>query len=96
MLKTDKQLTAFNAYSLLLFGGGVTLDTMGRGLIVDNWLHLRGWARIGVLVSRLRMMLDDVLAAKVDNPAQEHDNNSDESRVIDLVRRLVEFNGMDQ
>jgi ABC-type arginine transport system ATPase subunit len=67
---------------------------MGRGLIVDNWLHLRGWARIGVLVSRLRMMLDDVLAAKVDNPTA--DTQEYESRVIDLVRRLVEFNGMDQ
>jgi hypothetical protein len=68
---------------------------MGRGLIVDNWLHIRGWARIGVLVSRLRMMLDDVLAAKVDNPAADTQGH-DESRVIDLVKKLVEFNGMDQ
>ncbi|KAH8696671.1 putative DEAD/DEAH box helicase [Talaromyces proteolyticus] len=89
-----RELTPFNAYSLLLFGGSITLDTTGHGLIVDGWLHLRGWARIGVLVSRLRMMLDDVLAARVDNPTS--DSQEHEYRVIDLVKKLIEFNGMDQ
>ena len=59
---------AFNAYSLLLFCGSIDLDTAGRGLIVDGWLRLRGWARIGVLVSRLRMMLDEIIAMRIDQP----------------------------
>ncbi|OXV11193.1 hypothetical protein Egran_01043, partial [Elaphomyces granulatus] len=54
-----RELTPFNAYSLLLFAGPITLDTMGRGVIVDGRLRLRGWARIGVLASRLRLMLDE-------------------------------------
>jgi ATP-dependent RNA helicase DHX57 len=75
---------------------------MGRGLIVDGWFHLRGWARIGVLVSRLRLMLDGVLASRIDNPSlsvtdsQIDLNASHESRVIDIVRCLIEFNGLDQ
>ena len=56
-----RDLTPFNAYAALLFSGPIVLDTLGRGLVVDGWLRLRGWARIGVLVSRLRCMLDDVL-----------------------------------
>lgn len=68
------------------------MDTLGRGLIVDGWLRLRGWARIGVLVSRLRSMLDDVLAMKIDEPEMDLSNNE----VVAIVTRLVELDGMDQ
>ena len=87
-----RELTPFNAYGLLLFSGPITLDTLGRGLIVDGWLRLRGWARIGVLVSRLRMMLDEVLARKIDNPSLDLGNDE----VVALVRKLVEFDGLDR
>ena len=68
------------------------MDTLGRGLVVDGWLRIRGWARIGVLVSRLRSMLDDALARKIENPAE--DISGDE--VVVVVRRLVEKDGLDQ
>jgi ATP-dependent RNA helicase DHX57 len=84
--------TAFNAYTALLFSGPITLDTLGRGLVVDGWLRLRGWARIGVLVSRLRGMLDDVLARKIDEPELNLVGNE----VVDAVMRLVELDGLDQ
>ncbi|KAF2239043.1 P-loop containing nucleoside triphosphate hydrolase protein [Viridothelium virens] len=87
-----RELTPFNAYSLLLFSGSIQLDTLGRGLVIDGWLRLRGWARIGVLVSRLRLMLDEILAKKIDDPALGLEGN----KVIDTVRRLVELNGLDQ
>ncbi|EED12889.1 DEAD/DEAH box helicase, putative [Talaromyces stipitatus ATCC 10500] len=93
-----RELTPFNAYSLLLFAGSIILDTMGRGLVVDGWLRLRGWARIGVLISRLRMMLDDVLAARIDNPSSSLNRAGEEleSKVIELVTKLVDYNGLDQ
>lgn len=75
---------------------------MGRGLIVDEWFRLRGWARIGVLVSRLRLLLDGVLASRIDNPSLSlNDNLPDsnvfcEAQVIEVVKRLIEFNGLDQ
>lgn len=87
-----RELTPFNAYSLLLFSGPITLDTLGRGLLVDGWLRLRGWARIGVLVSRLRMMLDEVLSKKIDDPSL--DVSRDE--VVGVVRKLVELDGLDR
>ncbi|KAM3066619.1 putative ATP-dependent RNA helicase ucp12 [Clarireedia jacksonii] len=87
-----RELTPFNAYTALLFSGPITLDTLGRGLLVDGWLRLRGWARIGVLVSRLRGMLDDVLARKIDEPALDLSGNE----VVEVVLRLVELDGMDQ
>ncbi|KAI4120701.1 MAG: hypothetical protein LQ338_006825 [Usnochroma carphineum] len=87
-----RELTPFNAYTLLLFGGPIVLDTLGRGLVVDGWLRLKGWARIGVLVSRLRMMLDEVLARKVEDPGIDVTG----SEVVGIVRKLVEFDGMDR
>ncbi len=68
------------------------LDTLGRGLVVDGWLRLRGWARIGVLVSRLRIMLDEVLAQKIDNPGMDLGSNE----IVSIVRHLVELDGLDQ
>ncbi|KAI4144528.1 MAG: hypothetical protein L6R39_004139 [Caloplaca ligustica] len=87
-----RDLTPFNAYTLLLFGGPIVLDTAGRGLVVDEWLRLRGWARIGVLVSRLRMMLDEVLARKIEDPGVDVTG----SEVVGVARKLVEYDGMDR
>jgi ATP-dependent RNA helicase DHX57 len=69
---------------------------VGRGLVVDGWLRLRGWARIGVLVSRLRTMLDEALAERFDNPSLAADGSSIGDRVIEAVKKLIEFNGLDQ
>ncbi|CAM1508409.1 Fc.00g052570.m01.CDS01 [Cosmosporella sp. VM-42] len=86
-----RDLTPFNAYTLLLFSGPIELDTLGRGLLVDGWLRLRGWARIGVLVARLRSMVDNLIAKKVDNP----ELGLGENEVIKLVTRLIELDGLD-
>ncbi|KAI0447537.1 DEAD/DEAH box helicase [Xylaria telfairii] len=95
MISTSKifirDLTPFNAFTLLLFSGAIELDTLGRGLVVDGWLRLRGWARIGVLVSRLRGMVDNVIAMKVNNPHIDVRDNE----VIRMVAKLIEFDGLD-
>ncbi|KAI1192024.1 DEAD/DEAH box helicase [Nemania serpens] len=95
MISTSKifirDLTPFNAFTLLLFSGAIELDTLGRGLVVDGWLRLRGWARIGVLVSRLRGMVDNIIAMKVNNPHIDVRNNE----VIKMVAKLIELDGLD-
>ncbi|KAF2851551.1 DEAD/DEAH box helicase-like protein [Plenodomus tracheiphilus IPT5] len=88
-----RDITPFNAYSLLMFGGQIQVDTLGRGLVVDEWIRLRGWARIGVLVSRLRAMLDKVLDGMVKDPGKGMSQR--EREVVDVVRRLVERDGLD-
>ncbi|KAF2646057.1 ATP-dependent RNA helicase A [Massarina eburnea CBS 473.64] len=88
-----RDLTPFNAFSLLLFGGEISVDTMGRGLVVDEWVRLRGWARIGVLVSRLRGMLDAVLDGMVKEPGRAL--RGWEVDVVGLVGELVERDGLD-
>ncbi|KAI1312773.1 DEAD/DEAH box helicase [Xylaria venustula] len=95
MISTSKvfirDLTPFNAFTLLLFSGVIELDTLGRGLVVDGWLRLRGWARLGVLVSRLRGMVDNVIAMKVNNPQMDVRANE----IIRMAAKLIEFDGLD-
>jgi ATP-dependent RNA helicase DHX57 len=88
-----RELTPFNSYSLLMFAGSIQVDTLGRGLVIDEWIRLRGWARIGVLISRLRSMLDKVLERKAREPGWEISGR--EGEVVDAVRWLVERDGLD-
>ncbi|ETI21187.1 hypothetical protein G647_07531 [Cladophialophora carrionii CBS 160.54] len=88
-----RDLTPLNAYSLLLFGGPIEVDTSGQGVIVDGWLRLKGWARIGVLASRLRALLDDALRRRIDARGAV---TADDAGLFDMVRHLVEFNGQDR
>lgn len=87
-----RDLTPFNVYSLLMFSGPITIDPQGRGLLVDGWIRLRGWARIGVLVSRMRRMFDELLARKLEDPGLDVAG----SDVVELVRGMVEFDGLDR
>ncbi|EGR52123.1 uncharacterized protein TRIREDRAFT_53044 [Trichoderma reesei QM6a] len=95
MISTTKifirDLTPLNAYTLLMFCGPIELDTLGRGLLVDGWLRLRGWARLGVLVARLRAMVDSLIADKVENPGLDLAG----SKIIKLVIKMIELNGLD-
>ncbi|KAJ4372578.1 putative ATP-dependent RNA helicase ucp12 [Didymella sp. IMI 355093] len=88
-----RDITPFNSYSLLMFAGRIQVDTLGRGLVVDEWIRLRGWARIGVLVSRLRGMLDQVLEKMVREPGKAMGER--ERDVVRVVQRLVERDGLD-
>ena len=59
--------------------------------MVDGWLRLRGWARIGVLVSRLRGIIDKLIALRVENPGMDLGENE----VIRMVVKLIELDGLD-
>jgi HrpA-like RNA helicase len=87
-----RNVTPYNAYTALMFCGSIMLDTMGRGLVLDEDTRLRGWARIGALVNRLRILLDEVLAKKIEDPALDVSGND----VVAAVRKLVEFDGLDR
>lgn len=80
------------AYAALMFCGGVEVDTLGRGVVVGGWLRMRGWARIGVLVGRLRGMVEGVLARRVEGGSW----GPGDEEVVGVVRRLVELDGLDR
>ncbi|KAJ8099663.1 P-loop containing nucleoside triphosphate hydrolase protein [Lipomyces tetrasporus] len=85
-----RELTPFGGYSLLIFGGMLGTDLLGRGVTVGNWIRLRCWARIGVLVGRMRILLDQLLALKLEIP--EIDVSGHE--IVHLVKRLIDQEGL--
>ncbi|KAB8343217.1 hypothetical protein FH972_022807 [Carpinus fangiana] len=103
-----RELAPAGVMALCLFGGGgaLELDTAGRGLVVghggggegeaatEGW-RVRGWARIGVLVGRLRGCLDRVLEGWIEQPSAGRQSSLEEERLVNLVRRLVELEGLD-
>lgn len=66
-------------------------------MLVDGWLRLRGWARIGVLVSRLRGVIDRLIERRIENPAafDSSEGPGVGAEIIRLVTRLIELDGMD-
>ncbi|KAK6527982.1 hypothetical protein TWF281_009241 [Arthrobotrys megalospora] len=86
-----RDVTPVSAYGILLLGGNVELDMSGRGVKVDGWVRVKCWLRIGVLVRCLRVLLDRELQKKVENPGLEVAG----SEAVGLVRRLIEYDGMD-
>ncbi|KAK6359691.1 hypothetical protein TWF696_000833 [Orbilia brochopaga] len=86
-----RDVTPVSSYGLLLFGGALELDVGGRGCKVDGWVRIKCWLRIGVLVRCLRALLDEELLRKVEDPAVDVAGGE----AARLVRRLIEFDGMD-
>ncbi|KAG0238761.1 hypothetical protein BGW42_002627 [Actinomortierella wolfii] len=84
--------TMISMYGLLLFGGQVKVDHLGRGLEVgkDGFIRLRAFARIGVLVNQLKKLLDALLQAKISNP----DLNVSDNPVIDMMLKLIITDGV--
>ncbi|KAK9460396.1 P-loop containing nucleoside triphosphate hydrolase protein [Lipomyces oligophaga] len=85
-----RELTPFSSYGLLMFGGTLGTDLLGRGVTVGSWVRLRCWARIGVLVGQMRVLLDQILALKIEAPEIDVTNHE----IVRAVRRLVEQNGL--
>lgn len=67
------------------------MNTPCLSVLIAFLYRLRGWARIGVFVSRLRGMVDNIIAMKVNNPQMD----VHETEVIKLVAKLIELDGLD-
>lgn len=85
-----RDATEVPLYALLLFGGVVRVDHLGKGLTIgDDWIRMKAWARIGVLVNHLRRLLDTLLESKVQNPSIEMES----SEVVKVMLKLLDHDG---
>ena len=61
--------TMVGSYSLLLFGGDITVHH-DQGLVrIDDWATFAAPAKIGVLVKELRAKVDELLLARINHPS---------------------------
>jgi ATP-dependent RNA helicase DHX57 len=88
-----RDATAATPYSLLLFGGDLTVHHHD-GLIdvgEDSWTQLDAPGRVAVLARGIRRALDTLLQAKLASPHSVHFHTSD---VVSLVVDLLRTGGM--
>ena len=81
--------TMVRPYALLLFGGDIDVQHKDGTLTLDGWIKFKAPARIGVLVMKLRQLLDNALTEKVENPEM----NLIGHPVLEAIGRLLAKDG---
>lgn len=96
-----RDISEIPLYSLLLFGGQITVNHVGGGLTIRTRagdddesidIKLKAWPRIGVLVNFLRRLLDAHLASAIYDPTQLA--SFAEQSVVNTMVQLLERDGM--
>ncbi|XP_002973866.2 DExH-box ATP-dependent RNA helicase DExH1 [Selaginella moellendorffii] len=93
MVKTSKvyarETSMVPAYSLLIFGGSISVRHERQMIVVDGWLEFEAPARIAVLIKELRKRVDALLLEKTGNPGLDISS----SAVVAALLRLLETDG---
>lgn len=90
-----RELTPTSTLAALLFGGEILYDlgsiASGKkcpGIVLDLWQPIRTWCKNGVLLKRLRLLLDQVIENKLSSPDQEA-AKSDDDEILQVVADLL-------
>lgn len=86
-----RDITPISPLHLVLFGSNVEIDPNGRGILVNGWMRIRGWGRIGVLLDRLKWLIDGILKEKVDNPGWKLGDDAQD--IVNCMVKLLRDNG---
>jgi len=90
-----RDATEVPLYSLLLFGGKVVVNHVAGGITItnkENFIRLKAWPRIGILVNQLRQLLDAQLERCVEEGIVL-DSCSD-SPVLEAILALLRHDGL--
>lgn len=91
-----RDLTPTSTLSTLLFGGDITYDlsnyvSSGKtspGIVLDSWMPVRTWCKNGVLIKRLKTLLDKAIEDKLSNPS--YTNMKSDLNATDDIISVVE------
>ncbi|KAJ8036559.1 ATP-dependent RNA helicase dhx29 [Holothuria leucospilota] len=77
--------TLISPYSILLFGGDITVQHREQLICVDDWIKFQAPAKTAVIFKELRELLDSLLSRKLANPTF---SIQDEKVIQDLLLLL--------
>ncbi|KAK6459702.1 P-loop containing nucleoside triphosphate hydrolase protein [Scheffersomyces xylosifermentans] len=91
-------ITPTSTIATLLFGGKIAYNLSQQiekghtGIVLDNWLPIRTWCKNGVLIKRLRKLVDGVIEDRLSSPqyasSKTHDSNDDVLSIVESVLAL--------
>lgn len=82
-------LTPVGIYGTLFFSDSIEVDPLGAGIVLRNWIGLKCWPRVGILVKILRNLFNSILEAKFNDPMLDISTNE----VLNVVYNLIEGDG---
>lgn len=90
-----RDITPTSTLAALLFGGDILYDlgsiTTGKkcpGIVLDQWMPIRTWCKNGVLLKRLRVLLDQVIENKLSSPEVEK-AQGDDDEILKIVANVL-------
>lgn len=88
-----RDITPTTTLSTLLFGGPLSYDlssfSSGKqspGIILDSWLPIKTWSKNAVLIKELRLLLDQVIKMKLEDPS--YSSNKVEGKGEDILELI--------
>ncbi|KAG8901551.1 hypothetical protein FRB99_005214 [Tulasnella sp. 403] len=90
-----RDVTEVPMYGVLLFGGQVTVDHKGGGLVVggdDAWIRMKAIPRIGVLVNQLRRLLDAQLGHSLESGSLA--DMAEDNVIMNAILALLDKDGL--
>ncbi|KAJ1944869.1 helicase, partial [Linderina macrospora] len=86
-----RDVTMPGLYALLMFGPDLVVDHENKVIVVGcGGISVRAWPRIAVLVNHLKMLLDELLRRKLDDPALEIRHHP----VVTTILKLIATDGV--
>ncbi|KAK6462404.1 P-loop containing nucleoside triphosphate hydrolase protein [Scheffersomyces coipomensis] len=90
-------ITPTSTLATLLFGGEIDYNLSyhiekgqtSPGIVVDNWLAIRTWCKNGVLIKRLRKLVDAVIEDKLSNPHYSSSYSKANDDILAMIEKLV-------
>lgn len=90
-----RDVTPTSTIAALLFGGDIAYDISSHvasgnkcpGIVLDRWQPIRTWCKNGVLIKRLRILLDQVIEHRLSNP--NAGVASDDQAILNVVTAIL-------
>lgn len=84
-----RDITPTSTLSVLLFGGAISYDisSNSRGIIMDDWMPIRTWCKNAVLLTKLRLLLDQTVRVRLENPGTKLGAD-----VLTIIEKLIRSN----
>lgn len=90
-----REVTPISTLGALLFGGEIAYDLSSSimngksspGIVLDSWIPIRTWCKNGVLIKRLRLLVDELIETMLTKPGSRlDDSNAD---ILSVIEQMV-------
>ena len=76
-----------SSLAIMLFGGNMKIDVEKSIVTLEEWVEIQCTGRTSILIRELKIVLQELLQAKIDNPKLSL--SSCDTKLVRIVARLL-------